>query len=388
MFFFAIDGSQLLGLLLVLILTLNLSTLPLQGIPRQLLIAISIFLTISFIHVFTIGDYYHSFIIFLRIYGGFCFLLYFYAVADEGCAREIRKCISVVAIATSVYVLLQYISYQYNPGFAFQFFGEDSYLFSLSTVRPRGLVNSAGGSASLMTLGVLLIIEKNLFTKLKVKDYLILLVLSLGLLLNLTRTFIFLLAFFSFITYAHYRQYVKILKMGFACFILILWLFIFTGTERYADRFSDIPGISSVGISADQAFMGRGLLLRIPFEKYKDLDLIHQVFGSGISWSENLLKGYFVRYYRWLTAQTSTHNDFVWLLCNLGFIGLLSYLWILWQILRSYRYDMRFFFSSYVLVFVLFAGLGGESINVTGHRFMQLLFVAYLYIDGKYRQAG
>ena len=378
-----LDLSQIVGAFIVLLLTKSLFTISFGAIPQKLLFSVFIFLTALFVNVFTGPDYLESFLIFFRIYGGMCILVFFYCIPDKEIIEKTQKFIVIISTITALYTIFQFVTYKIDVHFAYKIFGEDSFLISFSTVRPRGLINSAGGSASIMSLGIIIFIHKLINDKLIQRDKFVAIVILCGLLLNLTRTFIFSLCIFSILIFFHYGEYKKFVKIMIASVLVFAVLFLYFGGERFLDRLNDIPIFSSRVVKQEEAFMGRNRLMQIPLNKYKNVNLFNKIIGNGLAWSTNQIKGYYIRFFPNRSLQASTHNDFVWLLCNVGLMGLFAYLFFCWAILITYKFQLKFFFVLYVSLFVFLTGIGGETINITGHRYLQFLYIACLFNEGK-----
>ena len=376
-----LDLSQFMGGIIILFLSFQLLWIPFHKIPQRLLFAIYLFLVFIFLNVFTGEKVSHSFLIFFRIWGSFCILIYFFCNCDAKIAEKINLLVIIIAFSTAVYTIIQFVIFKIDVQSAFGLFGENAFLISYSTVRPRGLINSAGGSASLMSLGLIFIYYQSLTGKFLTWYKPVLIIIIIGLLLNFTRTFVFSLIFFFMLTFYFYGQYKQHIKTIIIVISVLLSIVYFTGLDRFSDRFIDIPIFSNIG--SDEAYMGRKLLTRIPLNELKKQPPANIIFGNGLSWTESKIKAYFIRIFPNRSVETSTHNDFVWLLCNAGILGLFFYLLFIWMIIETYKFKMKIFYVMFFLIFLVFSGLGGETINISGHRYLQFLCLAYLFNDGK-----
>jgi len=118
---------------------------------------------------------------------------------------------------------------------------------------------------------------------------------------------------------------------------------------------------------------GRGLLIDVVWSDFKAKDAMRKLTGDGLYYTNKLLGKYFS------VSGASTHNDFLWLLSNMGILGLLLYLSYYMTMAVSYQGTYKFLFLSYLFGIVFMSGVGGETISITGHRWLQFIFLASFF---------
>jgi len=384
--------SRLVGILVVIYVSLNLLLARKSKIPTHLWWAVVIFILYMFTHVFFGADWLGDLGVFIRAYGSFALLLYLLCVLNDSKAELIKNVLIFLAVLTAVYTIVQYFIFSISPSLAIEIFGRQAFWGQGSgTVRPGGLLLAAGGSASIMCMGVVLIlkryIERNFNSRLLF--YLVVIVLGLG--LNFTRTFVFLLVPFILIVLVKYGKWKGVFLYAIVGILSIGFLVNFLGADRFINRFNDIPLISSEK-TEKPAFEGRSLLIKIVLDAYKNESFFNQTFGQDYRWASRQIESYYKRAYSMRTGESSTHNDFIWLLSIQGWFGLLLYVIVVTSLILSIKGRQKFFGRLFVLMFFVISGLGGESIPIVGHRYLQVMLIAVLIYEGsksriKLRQA-
>lgn len=369
------DLSRLIGLAIVYGNTLFLPVAKFRKIPTPLLLASAFFLFYAAM-LLLVGDHFTSSLnVFVRIYSGFLLLFVYCGFEYENKIELIEKLLLFMGLFTAVYTLAQFAAYHVSPHAAMSFFGKRAFVPSYSTIRPQGPLLSAGGSASVITLAFVLLLKRLIVGNFNRIHWALSAIMALAMMVNLTRTYLFMLVLIIVCCLLYYRRFMVLLRMGIATFALILISLFFVSPEHYLDRFKDVPGVASQDVSNKQMMQGRGLLMDIVWSDFKNKDFYRQITGDGLYYTNKLLGRHFS------VAEASTHNDFLWLLSNMGVIGLLLYLLYYLAAAVSYRGKFRFLFFCYLFGIMFVSGIGGETICVTGHRFLQVICLAYFYAE-------
>ena len=369
------DLSRIIGLWLVCINTLLVPVLPWRKVPRLVLFAGFMFLLHAFAHIFSGSGPIPSLNMFIRIYGGFILFFVFMMSRNDPSQNALSRVILILGIVNSIYIVIQYGLYNVNTDIAFNLFGPSGYLQSYNTIRPRGLLQSAGGSGAVMALAVSVLLKRQIEGGAGRRDLLLGGILCVGLLLKFTRTYVFVLPVLLFANIAYYKGFSRTIIITSSLAGVIVISTVIVGIDHYSDRFRDIPMFSDETVKRRTAFMGRLVLADLIIEEYQELDMVNKVIGTDLYWTNRALSRHF-------GVEASTHNDFIWLMCNLGYIGLAFYAMFIWSLVKSYKFQHRFFYISYVLLIVVLPGMGGETIPVTGHRFFQMAFLGSLFAKG------
>jgi hypothetical protein len=175
--------------------------------------------------------------------------------------------------------------------------------------------------------------------------------------------------------YKKYKQLTYSLMLAAAIFAGST---LFVNPLYYLERIQDIPGLSSKAVSEDQLMQGRGSLIKIVWNDFTKKEMERMLLGDGLTYASKVI----VKYYH-ASGEASTHNDFLWLLSDLGVIGLLSYLGFYAAAFLSYTGEYKAIYYFYLVGIMLASGVGGETITITGHRFLQMIFLAYFLSEKK-----
>ena len=380
--------SRMAGILVVVYVTVSFLFLNLNRIPKFLLLSVMIFIFYMFIHVFFGSDWLGDFGVFIRAYGSFILLLYFLCVLNDENAVLIKNVLIALAILTAIYTIVQYSIFTVSPSTAINIFGRQAFWGQGSaTVRPGGLLLSAGGSASIMCVGIILLMKKYLEGNFNYYSIIFLALIVFGLGLNFTRTFVFLLIPFVLLVLIRYGKWKGVFLYGVIGVLSIGVLVNFLGSERFLNRFSDIPGIAD-SRNVKPVFEGRSLLIEIVMDAYKKESALSQAIGHDYRWASRQIESYYKRAFSLRTGESSTHNDFVWILSILGWIGLIFYILVVFALMLGIKGQNVFFGRLFVLMFFVLSGLGGESISIVGHRYLQVMLIAVLIYEGMRNRSG
>jgi len=329
--------SRLMGIIVVIMCSALIPFMIRETKSFRLLFSAFLLIVLCFANVFIDTIPQKTITVFIRIYGGVLLLLFFAPSMSAINVVKIRKCITLIATATAIFTVIQFILIKISFSLAVKIFGIDSFWMGTEIIRPRGLIESVGGSAAVMTTGLLCIFFNSLKGKVRISDYLLISIIVFGLLLNFTRTYVFLIPIFIFINLTAYKRYTKSIGLAFL-FLAVLGVSIgIIGLNTVNERFDDLPGFNSGNVKRQNLFMGRVELFEDVWSEFLNNDVINKLIGSGLNWTGNTLKKKY-------GIEASTHNDFVWLIGNLGILGCLVYLLFLFSILTSYKNTDKFFF--------------------------------------------
>jgi len=367
------DISRVIGLGIIYGNTLLLPTINIKKIPVLVLLSAFFFLMYAAILLFIGGYFVQSLNMLIRIYSGFLLFFIYCGFYYEHKMEIVEKLILVIGLYAASFTIIQFVLYEIDPAFAVSLFAKRAFVASYSTVRPQGPLLSAGGSASVMTIAFILILKKFLQRDLTNRHILIAVVMGMAMLLNLTRTYLFPLVIITIACLIFYRHFKALAIIISALFILIFVSFSFIPPSHYLDRFKDVPGFAGKNVSKKQMMQGRGLLVNIVWTDFKKKGVSRQIIGDGLCYTSNFLGRYFS------VAEASTHNDFLWLLSNMGILGLLLYLIYYMAMGVSYQGSYKFLYLCYLFGIMFMSGLGGETINITGHRWLQVILLAYFF---------
>jgi len=372
--------SRLAGFIIILISTLIIYKRPIQKKYNNLTISTIAFLAYCALHIPFGNSITENIATFIRIFGAFSLLFAFLTIRNQTIVTNIESLIFSLGLACAVYTIFQLILFKANPTFAINLLGEIQYWGAAGeTVRPRGLLVSVGGSASLMATSLLVFLRKTETKKATRLEYLAAAVVVIGLAIGFTRTFILLLMLFSLI---YFTLTGRIKKLTTTALLLLVTIFSYSiySPEKLAERISDLPFISDNNTTKDELFKGRFYLSELALNEYKAQPAINWLWGNDLNFSTNIITGHYSM--AGSGAESSTHNDIVWLLVNLGIIGLILYAALIYQLLKICKgplTKLRLFSFLYVLLFFFLSSLAGESINITGHRYIQVIFIAILF---------
>lgn len=377
-----------LGFLIVVLSTIVVVIRKIPTLYYKLYIISSLFLLYCFLHIFN-GNTLTNLATFFRIYGSFALLFSFLTITSFPLILKLERKMFLLGVICAAYVILQAVIYRVSPTFAVNLFGENQYwgVFGQS-VRPRGLLGSVGGSASLISTALIIYIKRSTLAQTCSLDKVLTLVLVVGLMVIFTRTFVFLLLAFSVLYYMLIMDFKKLAGLLSAAF-LIVFIYIAYSPEKFYERISDLPGISSNITNTDQLFKGRLYLSKLPLQEFENQNILNWVWGNNLNFSTDVLVGHYIAAME-ESIQSSTHNDIVWLLVNLGVIGLCIYLFFIFKLASfsiSCNTKLKSITFLYIFLFFFLSSLGGELINITGHRYIQAIFIALLILQIKSESA-
>jgi O-antigen ligase len=203
-----------------------------------------------------------------------------------------------------------------------------------------------------------------------------------GLGLNFTRTFVFLLVPFIFLVLVRYGKWKGVFIYAITGVLLVGVLINLLGVERFVNRFQDIPGILDTR-SNKPAFEGRKLLIDIVMTEFSEEPVLSKIIGHDYRWASRVIEKYYKKTYAEKIGESSTHNDFIWLLSILGWLGVMLYVIVVLAIVFNIKGRYQFFGRLFVMFFFVLTGLGGESIPIVGHRYLQAIMVAILIFEAR-----
>ena len=367
------DISRIIGLGIIYGNTFLLPTINIKKISMLVLLSAFFFLSYATILLFLGGYLDQSFNMLIRVYSAFLLFFIYCGFDYEHKTEIIEKLILVMGLYVAFFTLVQFVLYKINPAFAISLFAKRAFVASYSSIRPQGPLLSAGGSASVMTSAFILLLRKYFQRGLSKQHILLAVIMGMAMLLNLTRTYMFPLVFITVACLIFYRRFKALAIIMSTLFVLIFVSFSFIPPAHYLDRFKDVPGFAGKNVSKKQMMQGRGLLIDIVWSDFKAKDAMRKLTGDGLYYSNKLLGRYFS------VSEASTHNDFLWLLSNMGILGLLLYLLYYMAMAVSYHGSYKFLFFSYLFGIIFISGLGGETISITGHRWLQFIFLASFF---------
>lgn len=108
--------------------------------------------------------------------------------------------------------------------------------------------------------------------------------------------------------------------------IAVIAVFSFTHQAQINARFSDVSSYQK-GKSIENLGAGRVWLLKTYFEQWRSRGIAYQIFGvdTGAGGGQKIN-------YR---LSSGTHNDIMNMLYNGGIVGLILYVWLIWQVFRA-----------------------------------------------------
>lgn len=369
------DLSRIIGLAIIYGNTLILPTADFRRIPKLVLLSSVFFLAYATLLMVIEDNLVSSGNVLVRIYAGFILLFVFCGFRHDRKMELIEKLLLFMGAFTAIYTLGQFVLYQVSPELAVSFFGKRAFVPSYSTIRPQGPLLSAGGSASVITISFILLLKRVMDRNFKRVHLTISVLMTLALLVNLTRTYLFMLILITVCCLIYYQRFKALLMMGLGATMIVLISFAVVPPSHYLDRFKDVPGVSAQDVNNKQMMQGRGLLMDLVWSDFKSKDIYRQLTGDGLYYTNKFLGRYFS------VAEASTHNDFLWLLSNMGIIGLALYLLYYLAAAVSYRGNYKLLFLCYLFGIMFVSGIGGETICVTGHRLLQVICLAYFYSE-------
>jgi hypothetical protein len=331
------DLSRLVGLTVICINIVMLPMVNYRKIPKAVLILVAMFSSHLFVEILIGGDINRSLGVFIRAFSSFVILIVFLGNAD-GHREEIERFLIGIAIYSSVFVIIQVILYRMNPSIAIAVFGSKAFLSSFSTLRAQGPLVSAGGSSSAMAIGVVILVGRSIAGRSRKWDIATLMVLSMGLFMNFTRTYVFILIVFVAAVFVYYKRFGLLAKIGAGIMVSAMIVGSAVGWSHITDRFRDLPGAGDASVSGNQMFQGRVLLSELILDDFKKSDPIEVLFGKGLYNSNRVLQRYF-------GVEASTHNDLLWLVSNCGLIGLILYLSVIISLVFGHRGNLSFLYG-------------------------------------------
>jgi hypothetical protein len=364
------DLSRLVGLTIICINIVMLPFINFRKIPKAVLILVGMFSLHLFMEIFIGGDINRSLGIFVRTFSSLVILIVFLGnVTEHG--EVVERFLIGIAIYSAVFVIIQVILHRINPSVADAVFGARAFVSSFSTFRAQGPLVSAGGSASAMAIGVVMLVRRSIAKRFQKWDIVILVVLTLGLFMNFTRTYVFMVVLFVGTVLLYYRRIGLLTKIAAVISVSVIIVGTSVGWSHITDRFRDLPVTGDIKVAENQMFQGRVLLSQLIWDDFKKSDATEILLGKGLYNSNRVLERYF-------GAAASTHNDLLWLVSNCGLVGLILYLGFIFSLLFGRKGDLSFHYRAFVTLFVFFSGLGGETIAITGHRYLQMICVGLL----------
>jgi len=376
--------SRLLGMFLVGIVSILVFFIRPGRIPALPLAFIIIFLIYLFAHVFFGSEIFASFLIFIRAYGAFCILILFLSNTSFKLVHFTNKALVVIGAATAIYTIVQLLVLKIDPAFAYKLFGKEQFWGGGDNViRPIGILLSAGGSASLICIALVVLIKRWELEGLSIANKILFVILLVGLLCNFTRTFILMFALYGAVILLYYKRFSRLITLAFLGLVVVSSYVSYVGVEKVMSRFQDVPSFSQEKVDDHRAFEGRGLLIEILLSDFQKQDSISKLIGNELNWSGKSIQKYYKHNFRVETGEASAHNDYIWLLVNLGYIGLLLYLLLAFNLYKMNKYEHSIFYRLFIVLMFIGAGFGGESIAITGHRYFQMLLIANMYNEDR-----
>lgn len=371
--------SRAIGVAVLALASIVIVSRPIPKAYTLLFSSAFLFLLYGVLHTVSGEDIKGNIATLTRIYGTFALLFAFLTIRSPEIIKKIEVKIFYLGSICAIYVIFQSLIYKASPQLALELLGKHQYWGALGeSVRPRGLLNSVGGSASLIATAIVIYIKKSALEKISTNEKLLTSLLIIALALIFTRTFILLLIVFSILHFTKTNNLKKLTGLLLSCLLAFAAYSIYA-PEKLAERLSDLPFISESTASSDQLFKGRLYLSRLPWEEFKKQSALHWIWGNNLNHSTNIL----INHYNSADEETqsSTHNDIIWLLVNLGGIGLALYLLFIFRLLsfsKNSSSQLKSITFLYILLFFFLSSLAGESINITGHRYIQIIFIALL----------
>ena len=374
------DASRAIGVLIVVV-TGALSVMCMLT-RRQVtyLVPLSMLLVLYFLCRIAPDNAWGSAVVWIRAAGSFFLFSFFLQFLRK---EQTPRCLDVVVYlgaGFAAYTIVQFVLFNVSIHLAYAIFGQNAYWGGLvggHVLRPSGPLNSIGGSASIISMGIMAL-HLRWREWPKARRLVMLCVMLVGLYFNFTRTFVFLLIGYFTIIYVMKGGLKAALKLPLIIAAVGIAIVPIIGGDRIVDRLSDIPIIGS-GKIGQGAFEGRDLLLEITMTKFYS-GKPDYVFGNGLSWSEDAISAHYSHLTD--TMESSTHDDIVWLLVNTGVVGIALYLLFIFGAARVCYRERNWPALLFLLLFVFLSGLGGESISISGHRYMQMTFLAILLLSG------
>jgi len=374
------DASRAIGVVIVIV-TGVLSTMSMLT-RRQVtyLVPLSTVLVLYFLCRIAPDDAWGSAVVWIRAAGSFFLFSFFLQFLRK---EQTPRCLDLVAYlgaGFAAYTILEFVLFNISTHLAYAIFGPDAFWggrVGEHVLRPTGPLNSIGGSASIISMGILAL-HLRWRAWPKTRRLAVLAVMLVGMYFNFTRTFVFLLIGYFAIIYLQKGGLKAALKLPLIIAAAGIAIVPIVGIDRIADRLSDIPIIGS-GKIGQGAFEGRDVLLEITLTKFYG-GKPNYVFGNGLSWSQDAITSHFSHLTD--TMEGSTHDDMVWLFVNTGVVGVALYLLFIFCVARVCYKQRNWPALLFLLLFVFLSGFGGESISISGHRYMQMTFLAILLLSG------
>jgi len=374
------DASRAIGVLIVVI-TGGLAAMSMLT-RRQVttLVPLSMLLVLYFLCRFAPDNAWGSAVVWIRAAGSFFLFSFFLQFLRKEQTPRCMDIIVYLGAGFAAYTIVEFVLFNLNTHLAYAIFGQDAYwggLVGQHVLRPAGPLNSIGGSASVISMGIMALHLRWREWQ-KTRRIITLGVLLVGMYFNFTRTFVFLLIGYFAIIYLQKGGLKAALKLPLIVVAIGIAIVPIIGVDRIVDRLSDIPIIGS-GKIGQGAFEGRDVLLEITLTKFYG-GKPNYVFGNGLSWSEDAITSHFSHLTD--TMEGSTHDDMVWLFVNTGVIGVALYLLFIFCVARVCMRQRNWPALLFLLLFVFLSGFGGESISISGHRYLQMTFLAILLLSG------
>lgn len=367
------DLSQLIGIGIIFFNSICLLFIDYRRIPTAIFFFSIFFVSYAGLLLLIGENFAQSVNVFVRIYSGFLLFFVFCGAKYDGKQRLIEQFLLFMGWYTAIYTIIQFFIYHIDPQLAIGVFTRDAFVSSYSTVRPQGPLLSAGGSASVLSLTFILILKKILNNEFRVMHCMLAIFMTIAFLMNMTRTYLFTLVVVFICTLMYYRMYKVIISIFVGSILLIAGSLAVVPPSHYFDRFKDVPGVADKNVKINQMMQGRGLLMEIIWNDFKEKNVYRKISGDGLYHTNKILSKYFS------VPDASTHNDFLWLLSNMGIFGLVLYLLYYFLGVMSYHGNDKILFVGYFIGIMFVSGFGGETICITGHRFLQVILLSYFF---------
>ena len=269
-------------------------------------------------------------------------------------------------------------------------------VFSSGVARAKGTLGGAGatGAFLLVELAILLLFN-DIFAEKKGLIYFGVGVIIIAIFTTLTRASILGL-FMFFILYSYgkmkiHREITRFLKSIIGIVIVVALSLTLIGESALRNRLEDVPFIGKyTSLKSPQIGQGRISQWTTLINAYlKDFNLIEKIFGKGLYATHVKYHGPYAE----VTSIFGSHNDFIYLLVNLGIVGLMLYLIFLYKCLRlsqnlcnsenKRKKLIGNIIKVSVLTYSLTQSMFLDTINTTGHRWFFLSLLAIGMSMGK-----
>ncbi len=137
---------------------------------------------------------------------------------------------------------------------------------------------------------------------------------------------VFYLIFFGKLKFVIGKRFSKYFKISIICIIaLVIYVFVFSQMANFLDKFNDIINLNDGNV--DELGSGRGILYRLPLERWLTSNPFRFLFGFGFNSTPA-----FYPTTGLLSNEFYAHSDFVMLIHDYGFLGL--------SVLMSFFYSL------------------------------------------------